>query len=160
MNTKSNSIRKKTFIYLLSYSAIILLLLWLFQIVFLKIFFERYQYNKIIEVASKISENNLENLEEEIYNNDMCAEVYYGDKIYGYNTQNKDCILNSNNTKIINAKNKIISGTSKKSLIKIIDPRYDSKSIIYGLKLNDNIYNLYRNNSIWHHVNSSIRYVK
>ena len=71
MNTKSNSIRKKTFIYLLSYSAIILLLLWLFQIVFLKIFFERYQYNKIIEVASKISENNLENLEEEIYNNDM-----------------------------------------------------------------------------------------
>ena len=140
MNTGSNSIRKKTFIYLLSYSAIILLLLWLFQIVFLKIFFERYQYNKIIEVASKISENNLENLEEEIYNNDMCAEVYYGDKIYGYNTQNKDCILNSNNTKIINAKNKIISGTSKKSLIKIIDPRYDSKSIIYGLKLNDNIY--------------------
>ena len=140
MNTKSNSIRKKTFIYLLSYSAIILLLLWLFQIVFLKIFFERYQYNKIIEVASKISENNLENLEEEIYNNDMCAEVYYGDKIYGYNTQNKDCILNSNNTKIINAKNKIITGTSKKSLIKIIDPRYDSKSIIYGLKLNDNIY--------------------
>lgn len=140
MNTGSNSIRKKTFIYLLSYSAIILLLLWLFQIVFLKIFFERYQYNKIIEVASKISENNLENLEEEIYNNDMCAEVYYGDKIYGYNTQNKDCILNSNNTKIINAKNKIITGTSKKSLIKIIDPRYDSKSIIYGLKLNDNIY--------------------
>ena len=140
MNTGSNSIRKKTFIYLLSYSAIILLLLWLFQIVFLKIFFERYQYNKIIEVASKISENNLENLEEEIYNNDMCAEVYYGDKIYGYNTQNKDCILNSNNTKIINAKNKIITGTSKKSLIKIIDPRYDSKSIIYGLKLNNNIY--------------------
>ena len=39
----------------------------------------------------------------------MCAEVYYGDKIYGYNTQNKDCILNSNNTKIINAKNKIRS---------------------------------------------------
>lgn len=140
MNTKSNSIRKKTFIYLLSYSAIILLLLWLFQIVFLKIFFERYQYNKIVKVASEITESNLENLEKEIYDNDMCAEVYYEDKIYGYNTQNKDCILSSNNAKIINAKNKIITGSSKKSLIKIIDPRYDSKSIMYGVKLNDNLY--------------------
>lgn len=140
MNTKSNSIRTKTFIYLLSYSAIILLLLWLFQIVFLKIFFERYQFNKIVKVASEITENNLENLEKEIYENDMCAEVYYEDKIYGYNTQNKDCILSSSNARIVNAKNKIITGSSKKSLIKIIDPRYDSKSIMYGVKLNDNLY--------------------
>lgn len=140
MNTKSNSIRTKTFIYLLSYSAIILLLLWLFQIVFLKIFFERYQFNKIVKVALEITENNLENLEKEIYENDMCAEVYYEDKIYGYNTQNKDCILSSSNARIVNAKNKIITGSSKKSLIKIIDPRYDSKSIMYGVKLNDNLY--------------------
>lgn len=140
MNTKSNSIRTKTFIYLLSYSAIILLLLWLFQIVFLKIFFERYQFNKIVKVASEITENNLENLEKEIYDNDMCAEVYYEDKIYGYNTQNKDCILSSSNARIVNAKNKIITGNSKKNLIKIIDPRYDSKSIMYGVKLNDNLY--------------------
>lgn len=137
MNIKTNSIRIKTFIYLLSYSAIILLLLWLFQIVFLKIFYERYQYNKIVSYAATINEDNLKNLEQDVYKQDLCAEVHYYNEVYHYNSLNKDCILLSNNAKIENAKNKLLNNGDKKTIIKVIDPRYDSKSILYGVKLND-----------------------
>ena len=137
MNIKTNSIRVKTFIYLLSYSAIILLLLWLFQIVFLKIFYERYQYNKIVSYAATINEDNLKNLEQDVYKQDLCAEVHYYNEVYHYNSLNKDCILLSNNAKIENAKNKLLNNGDKKTIIKVIDPRYDSKSILYGVKLND-----------------------
>ena len=109
MNIKTNSIRVKTFIYLLSYSAIILLLLWLIQIVFLKIFYERYQYNKIVSYAATINEDNLKNLEQDVYKQDLCAEVHYYNEVYHYNSMNKDCILLSNNAKIENAIKKQLS---------------------------------------------------
>ena len=142
MNIKKNSLSVKTFIYLLSFSAAILLLLWVFQIGFLKIFYERYQYNKIEKVAKEVM--NTDNLNEELeslaYNSDICAEIYYNNDTYSYNTLNKDCILRSNNTAIIKAKKVILTSDDKKTLLTVEDPRYNSKSLIYGLRLDNSTY--------------------
>lgn len=142
MNIKKNSLSVKTFIYLLSFSAAILLLLWVFQIGFLKIFYERYQYNKIEKVAKEVmdTDNLNEELESLAYNSDICAEIYYNNDTYSYNTLNKDCILRSNNTAIIKAKKVILTSDDKKTLLTVEDPRYNSKSLIYGLRLDNSTY--------------------
>ena len=52
-----NSIKFKTFFYLLIFSIITLLLLWIVQVQFLGVFYEKYQIENIENVASQIKTN-------------------------------------------------------------------------------------------------------
>lgn len=141
MNIKKNSLIIKTFTYLITFSIAILLLLWIFQIGFLKVFYERYRINAINKVAEEIASTKTdlnEELESIAYDSDICIEYYNKSEVFSYNYLNKDCILKSKNITIQNAKNNLINSGNTKTLIKVEDPRYNSKSLIYGLRLNNN----------------------
>ena len=140
MNIKKNSLGIKTFSYLITFSIAILLLLYMFQIVFLKIFYERYQINNLKSVANRIiTSPETVSFEQLAYENEMCIQIYNDNKVTSYNVLNKDCLLNSNDKSVIKVKNKILT-SSKNSIIRVINPKYDSKSIIYGIHYSDDIY--------------------
>lgn len=140
MNIKKNSLGVKTFSYLITFSIAILLLLYMFQIVFLKIFYERYQINNLKSVANRIINSpETVSFEQLAYENEMCIQIYNDNKVTSYNVLNKDCLLNSNDKSVIKVKNKILT-SSKNSIIRVINPKYDSKSIIYGIHYSDDIY--------------------
>lgn len=140
MNIKKNSLGVKTFSYLITFSIAILLLLYMFQIVFLKIFYERYQINNLKSVANRIiTSPETVSFEQLAYENEMCIQIYNDNKVTSYNVLNKDCLLNSNDKRVIKVKNKILT-SSKNSIIRVINPKYDSKSIIYGIHYSDDIY--------------------
>ncbi len=140
MNIKKNSLGVKTFSYLITFSIAILLLLYMFQIVFLKIFYERYQINNLKSVANRIiTSPETVSFEQLAYENEMCIQIYNNNKVTSYNVLNKDCLLNSNDKSVIKVKNKILT-SSKNSIIRVINPKYDSKSIIYGIHYSNDIY--------------------
>ena len=91
----------KTFTYLITFSITILICLWLFQVEFLKLFYEQYQIKDIKNVASDIiKSNSISKLEKLAYENDICIELKINDEIIDYNTLNKDCILKSKNSRV------------------------------------------------------------
>jgi signal transduction histidine kinase len=117
--------------------------MWVFQLGFLKISYERYRLNTIKSAAEEIVKYKGDlnsKLQELAYNSDICVELYSGDDVTDYNTMNKDCILRSKNLAIIEAKNDLLSSTDKQTLLTVEDPRFNSKSLIYGIKVDDDTY--------------------
>ena len=142
MNIKKNSLGVKTFTYLTLFSIGILLFLYLFQICFLTIFYEKYQI-KILEKSSNIiinSKSLISDLESIAYENNICIELFSANQKYSYNTLNNDCILESKNVDIIKAKRKLTLSSKTNELIKIDDPRYNTKSILYKVKIDNDTY--------------------
>ena len=141
MNIKKNSLRTKTFIYFVIFSTITLLFLWLFQSIFIKVFYEKYQIKDVKNIGNiivKTNHNNLISYLENIsYEKDMCIEFYSSNQIYSFNTNNKNCLLNTNYEKIIKIKRSLLSSPNKLNLIKIENPNDNIKSIIYGIRLNN-----------------------
>lgn len=93
------SIRKKILFYLLSFSGLLLLLLWLFQVVFLDSFYKSIKVSQIKKAASTIETNlNQEDIEDLVINlseyNEICTEIVSVDGVvrYGYET-GRNCII-------------------------------------------------------------------
>ena len=134
---KKSSLIVKTLLYLSIFSIIILFLLWILQIQFLNVFYERYQIENIKTIAKKISSvDDLSNntVEELAYRYDICIEFYniteddVLDKIE-INTRNPQCILNNQNKQI--QRYKIQLSESNIDFIKLYSPDHGVKSILY-----------------------------
>lgn len=133
---KKNNLTIKTLLYLAVFSIVILLLLWILQVQFLQVFYEKYQINNIKEVANYIenSKGNIYNtLEDYAYNYDMCIQYYNEDANIGYNLKNPGCMLGSNNYQVAKYKSHLL--TSDKKYIKLYAPNTGTKSIMYLIKL-------------------------
>ena len=140
MNIKKNSLMVKTFTYLITFSITILICLWLFQVEFLKLFYEQYQIKDIKNVASDIiKSNSISKLEKLAYENDICIELKIDDEIIDYNTLNRDCILKSKNSRVQKLKESLYS--NNKTKIEILrSPLTNTKNLIYGISYSDNTY--------------------
>ena len=143
MRLKANSLTVKTLSYLITFSVVILFLLWLIQVGFLKVFFEREQMRNIHRIAEEIiaERGDLNSkLEALAYESDICVEVYLGDVSYSYNLMSRDCLLKSKAPEILSAKLELLYSSKAKYLLKVNNPLNRSKSLIYGLRLNENMY--------------------
>lgn len=135
-----NSIQTKTLKCLIMFSVLILLIMWGSQILFLTLFYERYQINNLNKVADILQNNTYtsEELEHLAYKNNICIEYIYKDKVFLFNSLNNNCLLSNKNVSL----NKIVNNFLKKSLdkeiVKLNNPTNNSKSIIYNLKLSSN----------------------
>lgn len=96
---KNISIKWKIFLYLLGFCSALLVLLWLFQVVFLEGFYKNIKINEIKSSAAAIKKNidsdNLAELVERISTaNDVCIEVLTenGKQLYSSDLL-KDCII-------------------------------------------------------------------
>ena len=144
MNTtkNKNSIQHSTLKCLIIFSIIILLLMYTSQILFLKLFYERYQIKNIENVITKLTKETYtsEELEKLAYKNNICMEYIYNDNVYLFNSLNNNCLLTNKNTNITTFIKNFISNNKTKEIIKLNNPLNNSKSILYNLKLSDNEY--------------------
>ena len=139
IQNRKNSIQFKTMTFLIVFSILILLVLWLFQISFLKIYYEKYQINNLIKIEEVLKNNiyTIEEIETLAYQNNMCIQYISNKKQYIFNGLDNNCILNKKNTNIDKILNKFIESENTKEIIKLKNPKDKSKSIIYSIKYNN-----------------------
>lgn len=142
MNTKNKrSINFKTLVYLVGFSISILFILWLFQIMFLNYFYEKYQIKNVNKIATSIKNTNYfelkSNVEKLAYKYNVCVQIDSDIGIIeNYNTMMNGCELTKNEA-IKYYKQKILDSNSKFKAFKIEDKRIDVKGILYGIKKDD-----------------------
>lgn len=139
IKNKNNSIQYKTMKLLILFSIMILIILWFSQILFLKIFYEKYQINNLIKIEELLKNNiyTIEEIETIAYENNMCIEYINKKEQYVFNGLSNNCILSKKNTNINKILIEFIEGKENKQIIKLKNPENNSKSIIYSIKYNN-----------------------
>lgn len=144
---KASTLRKKILIYLIIFSIAILAFLWFFQVIFLNTYYELVKTKEIENIASKIVEsykndNFNETLDSITFKENVCIELIYNNlEVYSSNNLNRGCIGNQiKDFSYNNYKKEIIESGATKKIFKLDNPRFGNKTIMYGVKLDDNYY--------------------
>ncbi len=148
MNAKNKSINYQTICYLIIFSTTILIALWFFQILFLRVFYERYQVKSMQKISKKILKNNddiLTNLETIAYENDMCIEFVSENEAFSFNTKMPTCILEGNSSLVQNYKYKLLKLNGDINTLKLVNKEYEVKGLLTLVKKDNNYIYLYAN---------------
>lgn len=145
MKKKSN-LRTKIWIYLIIFSASILLFLWLFQIIFLKTYYKEFRLNKLENSVKKVlnsfHDSDYEDLLDDIsLEDEICIEVVNNNMTkYLSVIYNKGCMGAETSVENSYYKKDFINSNLSKKVYTLINPRFKNKTIIYGIKLDDSNY--------------------
>ncbi len=145
MKKKSN-LRTKIWMYLIIFSASILLFLWLFQIIFLKTYYREFRLNKLENSVKKVlnsfHDSNYEDLLDDIsLEDEICIEVVNNNMTkYLSVIYNKGCMGAETSIENSYYKKDFINSNLSKKVYTLINPRFKNKTIIYGIKLDDSNY--------------------
>ena len=145
MKKKSN-LRTKIWMYLIIFSASILLFLWLFQIIFLKTYYKKFRLNKLENSVKKVlnsfHDSNYEDLLDDIsLEDEICIEVVNNNMTkYLSVIYNKGCMGAETSIENSYYKKDFINSNLSKKVYTLINPRFKNKTIIYGIKLDDSNY--------------------
>lgn len=145
MRKKSN-LRTKIWMYLIIFSASILLFLWLFQIIFLKTYYREFRLNKLENSVKKVlnsfHDSNYEDLLDDIsLEDEICIEVVNNNMTkYLSVIYNKGCMGAETSIENSYYKKDFINSNLSKKVYTLINPRFKNKTIIYGIKLDDSNY--------------------
>lgn len=140
MKTKS-SLRYKIWLYLIVFSLSILILLWLFQGIFLNGYYKWYKTKELINTAQNIvetyNEENYETMLDDIsHKESACIELVKNNKlVYVSNLYNKGCIAN---TKESEYKKDFIESNNTSARYTLKNPRFNNETLVLALKLNNN----------------------
>ena len=113
--------------------------MWLVQIVFFKVFFEKYQINSLSTLAQQIytidEKEIFTKIDNMSFDSSVCLE--YVDNIgnvYYYNNKVNGCLLGKNNSldKYIN---QIKESNEDLKAIKLINPMSNTESLLYGVRV-------------------------
>lgn len=124
--------------YLIIFTFIILLFLWLFQVVFINSYYEYSKTKQIKETANEIIKNynilstaTLENLS---YKNDVCIEIIKNQMtIYSSNIY-QGCLASDK------YKQDFYTSNTDKQTYKLVNPRFDNKALIYAVRMDKENY--------------------
>jgi len=150
---KNRTLIFKIFLYLSIFSLLILFFLWILQILLLNNYYEYYKTNELSRTLNLIKNSyNTDNfekvLEEVAYNTDFCVEITDDDDtLYSNIQKNKGCIDSNSNIKVLSEKESFIESDSNSFKLKIINPRFNNMTLLYGAKLDDSKY-LFVNTSL------------
>ena len=148
MNKKSTSMNAKTLLYLILFSAGILLTTWLFQIVYLKYSYRDYQMRLMNRLAQKIQstqEDISSTLEKIAYENEVCIEYRtYDGKNFFYNTMMNGCALGKNNPELLQVEKNFLMSENQIQDYQLVNKEYEAKAFLYGIKLEKGSVFLYR----------------
>lgn len=143
----------KIFFYLIIFSLLILFFLWLLQILLLNNYYEYYKTNELNLTINTLKNNykkeNFESVLEDVaFNTDFCVEITSLDGSYYSNIQNnKGCIDTVGNQKLFKEKQSFMQSDKDSFKLKIVNPRFNNQTLLYGTKLDDNQY-LFVNTSL------------
>lgn len=150
---KTKTLIFKIFLYLSIFSLLILFFLWLLQILLLNNYYEYYKTNELNKTLNLIKTNyNKDNfskvLEEIAYNTDFCVEIANDERtIYSNFQNNKGCIDTNNNLNVYKEKKNFIESDEDSFKLKMVNPRFNNLTLLYGTKLDDDNY-LFVNTSL------------
>lgn len=138
---KNRNLTIKTLMYISVFIAAILIAVWVIQIQFLQVFYERNVIEKIDTVADNIKNNqdNLDSLlQEYAYTNNMCIEYYHDTVEIDFNLKMNSCILRDYSYEIAKYKAELIN--NNKDYMILYAPKTNVKSILYAINLNNGNY--------------------
>lgn len=140
---KKDSLNSKIWLYLIFFSCSILVFIWIFQIVFLNLYYEQAKLNEIEKITTSLKNTYnqstfIKTLDTLTYNNEMCAEIVInGETFYSSGSNNRNCaslvIMEKYKTKFLK------SGKQEENY-KIINPMYKDKILIKAIKISNNSY--------------------
>ncbi len=140
---QSESLKIKTWIYLIAFSIAILLFLWLFQIIFLDAYYETSKTNDL-NIAIREIKNNYKS-DEFIYkidtisrDNGICVQLVINNNLeYNSISFNKGCIPD---TTFDVYKKDFINNSLDTGTVKLVNNKYGNEVLIKAIKLSDNTY--------------------
>lgn len=147
MKSNSYSLKSKIWSYLIIFSVIILMFLWLFQVIFLKSYYKWMKTRDIKKIVTTISEsyskNNFDNILDELtFSNNICIEILDNSKIiYSSNSQIRGCLNDKdfNNWQYLNAKLNFLQSNDATFEYETTNPLFKNKTLVYGKKLSNNL---------------------
>jgi len=148
MKNKLGSFSSKTLAYFIAFSVTILLLLWFFQIIYLKYSYESYQVQNMNSLANTIQHANVTDLsatlEKIAYQSEVCVEYFTNSgKNIHYNTLMNGCALGKNNQEILKMEQDFMESDSLSKTIRLVNKEYEAKAYLYGIKMNSGTVFLY-----------------
>ncbi len=147
MKSKHNSFHKKTLSYFILFSVTVLLLLWLFQVFYLKYAYQNYQIQNLKALATyiqKTSSSDLnETLEKIAYKNEVCIEYFGPNNSVKYNTLMVGCALGKNNQSINNIQQEFMNSSQSLASYNLVNDEYETKAYLYGVRVENGFVFLY-----------------
>ncbi len=147
MKLNKNSLAVKIWTYLALFSFVILVFLWLFQVLFLDRYYEYYKTQRMNAVAKEIQEkykkgdNLIELLKDINIKEGICIEFENReDFLYYSSNMNKSCIISNNNEEIRKKITSFKDSQQKNITLKVSGEKMKKKGLIYGLKLDNDVY--------------------
>lgn len=142
MKSKSKGISANIWLYLGVFSILILVMLWFFQIIFLKLHYEasvKHNLNATVREIQKYNRNDLvSNIDNIAYKNDVCIEVISKNSIISYSgIKSSGC--NTSGEIYYKFKNDFIDDNLNKSSFEFTNSKYNNKTIVKAVKI-DNDY--------------------
>ena len=142
MKSKSKGISANIWLYLGVFSILILVMLWFFQIIFLKLHYEasvKHNLNATVREIQKYNRNDLvSNIDSLAYKNDVCIEVISKNSIISYSgIKSSGC--NTSGEIYYKFKNDFIDDNLNKSSFEFTNSKYNNKTIVKAVKI-DNDY--------------------
>lgn len=146
MKQNNHSLNSKIWFYLIIFSVIILLSLWLFQVIFLKSYYRWMKNREIDNIINTISqEYNIENadiLDELSFNNNVCIEIIDSNYLlYSSTSQIRGCLIDKdvNDYQYANKKIDFIKSSNTTFKYETTNPRFHNQTLVYGKKLANNL---------------------
>ena len=142
MKSKSKGISANIWLYLGVFSILILVMLWFFQIIFLKLHYEasvKHNLNATVREIQKYNRNDLvSNIDSIAYKNDVCIEVISKNSSISYSgIKSSGC--NTSGEIYYKFKNDFIDDNLNKSSFEFTNSKYNNKTIVKAVKI-DNDY--------------------
>ena len=167
MKKNKSSLRWQLFLYLTTFTLLIFIAIWTFQIFFLKYRYESTKTKELVNAVNEIKKSYDENndslytiLENTSYEKGICSEIIVNSiTTYTTNPLNRGCLnIYSKNTNIKEVENDFINSDKTYFKTTIHNSFNDNKILIYGAKLNDNIV-LFSNTSV-NPIDSTVNILK
>lgn len=149
LKNKKYPLQRKIFFYLILFSLIILILIWLFQVIFLKYYYETFKTQELESALNTIQLNYNYNptgiysvLENFSYDKGICSEIVINGNIsYTTNPLNRGCLSyydKQNSANITKEKNKFLLSDSDLFRLRIVNSKKTNKTLLYGIKVDSN----------------------
>lgn len=142
---KKNSLKIEIWKYLVLFSILILVFLWIFQVLFLNTYYEWVKTREIKQVAFTLKRNkNEKDLDQLIdnlsYEKSICIEVTDRNNNYLSSSSiiSRGCLME--NKYQASYKNDFILSGKTRQTYEIINPRFHNKTLSYAIKLDSNRY--------------------
>ena len=144
---KKNNLRFYFWIYFSGFAIAILLLLWIFQSLFLNRYYERTKNRSMKYIANQVKKNyNISNYQSKLdmlsYRKDVCIEIFSDNTIYySSDSVSRGCVINDAEV-VEMAKYHDYFVKSNKDIVnyQLVNSRYNSKVLVYGVKLEEKTY--------------------